>query len=150
MKQRLFGAVLSGVMAVSVAMVGAQAQSMKMADAKKPAALGTVRIIRNVTADGKPLAAGTYMLRVSDEMPAPVVGQSVDESRWVEFVQGTTVKGRELATVLTKDALKSMTREDKSAAPASAKVEMLKGNDYMRVWVNHGGTQYLIHLAVTK
>lgn len=156
MKQKSFGAVLFGLVAVSVTMVGAQ---MKPADTKAAMApkasmaamsLGSVNISRNVTADGKPLAAGTYTLRVSDDKVAAVVGQTADESRWVEFLQGTTVKGREMATVLTKDALKSMTREDKSAAPGSAKVEMLKGNDYMRVWVNHMGVQYLIHLSVTK
>lgn len=142
MKQRLFGAVLAGLMAVSVAMVGAQA--------KKPASLGAVTIGKNVMADGKALAKGTYTLRVSDEMPTPVVGQSADEARWVEFVQGGTVKGREIATVLSKEALKAMTREDKSAAPSASKVEMLKGDDYMRVWVNHAGNQYLIHLTVAK
>ena len=25
----------------------------------------------------------------------------------------------------------------------------LKGNDYMRVWINHGGKNYLIHLTTT-
>ncbi len=146
MTKRLFGAVLAGLMAVSVAMVGAQSKDT----AKKPASLGAVTIGKNVMADGKALAKGTYTLRVSDEMPTPVVGQSADEARWIEFVQGGTVKGREIATVLSKEALKAMTREDKSPAPSGAKVEMLKGDDYMRVWVNHAGLQYLIHLTIAK
>lgn len=153
MKQNRFGAVLCGLIAVSAVLVGAQAKPADTKGTMAPMAamsLGSVKITRNVTADGKPLAAGTYMLRVSDEKVAAVVGQSADESKWVEFVQGGTVKGREMATVLSKDALKAMTREDKSAAPGTAKVEMLKGNDYMRVWVNHKGTQYLIHLAAAK
>jgi hypothetical protein len=25
---------------------------------------------------------------------------------------------------------------------------MLKGNEYLRIWVNRGGNQYLIHLPV--
>ncbi|TAK16341.1 MAG: hypothetical protein EPO35_05615 [Acidobacteria bacterium] len=116
--------------------------------AKKPASLGSVKIGRSVMADGKPLAAGTYTLRVSDETPAAVVGQSPDETRWVEFVQAGAVKGRELATVLSKDALKQMTRKSAPPAAGSAKVELLKGDDYIRVWVNAGGTQYLIHLAL--
>jgi hypothetical protein len=147
MKQRLFGAVLAGVMAVGVTVVGAQTSGMA---AKKSASLGSVTISRNVEADGKPLTKGTYMLRISDEMPTPVVGQSADETRWVEFVQGGAVKGREMATVLTKDALKAMTKEDAATAPGTAKVELLKGDDYLRVWVNHAGTQYLIHLAIAK
>ncbi len=145
MKQKLFGAVLAGVMAVSVAGLGAQA---------KPATgLGSITLPKNVMADGKPLAKGTYTLRVSDMAPSAVVGQSADESKWIEFVQGGTVKGRELATVLTKDTLKTIStaKKEASAAPASAKVEELKGGDgYLRVWVNRGGMQYLIHLTEAK
>lgn len=146
MKQGRFGAVLAGLIAVSVAIAGAQATGA----AKKPTSLGSVKIARAVMADGKALAAGSYSLRVSDEMPAPVVGQSADEARWVEFVQGGAVKGREMATVLSKDALKAMAKKGGSTAPGTAKVEMLKGDDYIRVWVNHAGMQYLIHLSVAK
>jgi hypothetical protein len=137
MTGRILGAVLVAVVAVSGA-VSAQ---------KKTVSLGSVKIGRNVVADGKPLPAGTYVLRVSDEMPAKVVGQTLDESRWIEFLQGGQVKGRELATVLSKDALKDLTR--KSAAPpaGSPRVQLLKGGDYYRVWINAGGTQYLIHLG---
>jgi len=36
----------------------------------------------------------------------------------------------------------------KDAPPSmnASKVEMLKGDDYVRVWINRGGTHYLIHL----
>jgi len=146
-QQGLFGAVLAGLMLVSVAFVGAQAKDA----AKKPTSLGSVTIGKNVTADGKALAKGTYMLRVSDEMPAAVVGQSADEARWVEFLQGGTVKGREMATVLSKDALKAMAKKGSSAAPETVKVEELQGGDnILRVWVNRGGVQYLIHLSIAK
>ena len=82
---------------------------------KKPAAsastLGSVHIPRNVTADGQALAAGTYSLRVSDTPVTPVVGQPPSETKWVEFVQGTSVKGREIATVVTtEDAKRSPSR----------------------------------------
>jgi hypothetical protein len=141
MTQRILGAMLTAVVAVSGA-VSAQTT------AKKPASLGSVKIGRSVMADGKALAAGTYTLRVSDVMPAAVVGQSPEETRWVEFVQGTEVKGRELATVLSKDALKQLTRKSAPPAAGSSKVELLKGEDYIRVWVNSAGTQYLIHLSI--
>ncbi len=140
MTGRMLGAVLVALVAVSGA---ANAQTM----AKKTASLGSVKIGRSVMADGKPLAAGTYTLRVSDEMPAKIVGQTLDESRWIEFLQGGQVKGRELATVLSKSALKDLTRKSAAPAPGSAKVQLLKGGDYVRVWVNAGGTQYLIHLG---
>lgn len=146
MKQGVFGAVLAGLMAVCVVAVGAQAK-----DATKPVSLGSVKIPAAVIADGKPLAAGTYMLRVSDEAPAAVVGQAADEAKWVEFFQGATVKGREMATVLSKDTLKKMAKKDASPVPDGARVEMLQGGDkIMRVWVNHAGMQYLIHLTVAK
>lgn len=147
MKMKVFGAMLVGVMVTGAAVVGAQAMA---GTAKKAASLGSVRIAKNVMADGKALAVGTYTLRVSDEMPTAVVGQSSDEARWIEFVQGSTVKGREMATVLSKDALKSMAKKGGSTAPGSAKVEMLKGDEYIRVWVNHAGVQYLIHLTIAK
>jgi hypothetical protein len=36
----------------------------------------------------------------------------------------------------------------KYAPPASgaSKVQMLKGNDDLRIWINRGGTHYLMHL----
>ena len=33
------------------------------------------------------------------------------------------------------------------ARRAGRKVELLKGDDYLRVWINRGGTNYLIHLV---
>ena len=143
MTGKMFRAMLAAIVVVGAVSGATSAQTM----AKKPASLGSVKIARSVMADGKPLPAGTYMMRVSDEMPAKVVGQTLAESRWIEFMQGGQVKGRELATVLSKDALNDMTR--KSAAPAvgSSKVQLLKGGDYIRVWVNASGTNYLIHLG---
>lgn len=147
MNQRRFGAVLASLVSVCVMVAGAQTTG---GAAKKVTSLGSVKIAHNVMADGKALAAGTYMLRVSDEMPAAVVGQTADESRWIEFVQGGAVKGREMATVLSKDALKAMAKKEAPPAAGTAKVELLKGDDYIRVWVNRGGAQYLIHLTVAK
>lgn len=142
MTGRILKAMLAAVVLVGAVSGAASAQAM----AKKPASIGSVKI-GSVMADGKPLAAGTYALRVSDEMPAKVVGQTLDESRWIEFTQGGQVKGRELATVLSKDALKDLTKKAAAPAAGSAKVQLLKGGDYIRVWVNAGGTQYLIHLG---
>ena len=34
----------------------------------------------------------------------------------------------------------------KKPGPGTATVELLKGNDYLRVWINRGGNNYLIHL----
>ena len=142
MRQVLSGAAVAVVMAISALPAAAQAA--------KPVVLGSAHLAKAVMADGKSLAAGTYSLRVSDEKPAPVVGQTADESRWIEFVQGGTVKGREMATVLSKDALKELAKKGGAPAAGTVKVEKLKGDDYIRIWANKGGTQYLIHLAMAK
>ncbi|HET9370327.1 MAG TPA: hypothetical protein VFO19_08765 [Vicinamibacterales bacterium] len=111
--------------------------------------LGSARLPRAVVANGQPLAAGTYTIRLTNESPSAVVGQTPAESRWVEFVQGGQVKGKEVATVLTGEEAKSVVKGKRPAAGA-AQVELLKGEEYVRVWVNRGGTNYLVHLAVAK
>ena len=35
-----------------------------------------------------------------------------------------------------------------SLAPNGAKVETLKGGDYVRLWINKGGNHYLVHFPV--
>ena len=60
-------------------------------------ALGTVHIPRAVKADGKPLPAGTYQVRLTAEESKPdAAGASEKLERWVEFVQKGSVKGREV------------------------------------------------------
>jgi hypothetical protein len=108
--------------------------------------LGSVHIPRNVMADGKPLKAGTYRLRLTaDNATPPAAGQTPQYERWVEFLQGNKVVGREVVSVVPRDEI-SQVAQDKPPAPGGSKVELLKGNDYLRVWVNRGGTHYLIHL----
>jgi hypothetical protein len=112
----------------------------------KMQALGSVRIPKGVTANGQPLAAGTYTVRLSGEGPVPgKAGQTADLSRWCEFVQSNEVKGKELCTVLTSSEVGAVVK-DAPPASGSSKVQMLKGNDYLRVWINRGGTHYLMHL----
>jgi hypothetical protein len=115
---------------------------------QKPASLGQVKIARDVMANGQRLAAGTYTVRLTGEQGKAVVGQTPDESQWVEFVQGQDVKGREVATALSSAEAKKVL---KGLAPSdSPSSELLKGGDYIRVRVARGGTRYLVHLAVAK
>ena len=110
-------------------------------------ALGTVRIPRAVKADGKPLPAGSYQVRLTTDPSKPdAVGQTEKLERWVEFVQGKEVKGREVVTIGPSSETK-LVQKDSPPAANSSKVQMLKGNDYMRVWINKGGNYYLIHLV---
>lgn len=107
----------------------------------------SVRIPQAVSANGQPLAPGTYVLRLAADEVTPVVGQPVDSERWVEFVQGSDVKGKELATVVSAGDLKAVLK-GAPPAPGTARVQTLAGRDYVRVWANHGGTSYIVHLAV--
>jgi hypothetical protein len=132
------GLVAVSVVGTSAALIGAQAGS---------ASLGSVRVPVKVMADGQPLAAGTYTLRLSDEAVPPVVGQTPAESHWVEFRQSGQVKGRELATVLTTDEAKQISKEG-LPAPGVTRVQRLKGDEYLRIWINRAGTNYLVHLAI--
>ena len=111
--------------------------------------LGSVRVPRQAVANGESLAAGTYSVRlVSGPVPG-AVGQTPEESKWVEFVQGSAVKGKEVATVMTADEVKKIA-EDAMPAPGRSKVQILRGNDYVRVWINRANTHYLVHLALSK
>lgn len=110
--------------------------------------LGTARIPKAVTADGKPLAAGTYQVRLTPQEATPAaVGTTEKLERWVEFVQGGSAKGREVASIVPASEAK-LVAKDAPPAPNTVKVQMLKGNDYLRLWFNKGGNLYLVHLAV--
>jgi hypothetical protein len=111
-------------------------------------ALGTVRIPKAVKADGKPLAAGTYQVRLTTEEAKPdAVGTSGKLERWVEFLKAGKVVGREVATIVPQNEI-AMVQKDTPPHPGGSKVEMLKGGDYLRVWINRGGNHYLVHLPV--
>jgi hypothetical protein len=110
--------------------------------------LAKVNIPRAVVANGQPLAAGTYTLRLSAEVVAPVAGETPTGSRWIEFVQGSQVMGREAPTVVAAGPDAQTILKGPGPPPGTARVELLKGEDYLRIWVNRNGTQYLIHLPV--
>ena len=111
--------------------------------------LGSVNVSRAVKANGEALPAGTYTLRLIPEDLSKVVGQTPSESRWVEFVKGGKVVAKEVATVLTGAEVKAVVD---GAAPAAgtSQTQILKGNDYLRIWITRGGTHYLVHLTVPK
>ena len=110
-------------------------------------ALGSVRIPRSVKADGKDLKAGTYQVRLTAQDALPTV-PGITMERWVEFVQGGKVVGREVVSIVPAAEMKDlMPGPDAGKAPSSgARVEMLKGNDYLRVWISRAGVSYLIHM----
>jgi hypothetical protein len=110
--------------------------------------LGSVTLGRAVMANGQRLAAGTYQVRLTSDEPKPAVGQTPSAERFVEFVRGGKVVGREVATVIPASEIGQVAEGGK--ARTGTRVEMLKGDDYLRVWINRGGTNYLIHLPPAK
>jgi hypothetical protein len=107
--------------------------------------LGTVTLSSKVMADGKPLPAGTYQVRLTGDEPKPGPGQSPEAEKYVEFVRGGKVVAREVATVIPAAEIDKVIKSGK-VRPNSSKVEKLKGDDYVRVWINRGGNNYLINL----
>jgi hypothetical protein len=130
------------------ALVGALASGVP-ASAQAPAApgtsLGSVTLSRAVMANGQRLAAGTYQVRLTADEPKPGVGQSPSAERYVEFVRGGKVAGREVATVIPAAEIDQVA-EGPRPRTGSSRVDLLKGDDYVRVWINRGGVNYLIHL----
>ena len=108
-------------------------------------ALGSVRLPKAVKADGKTLAAGTYTVRVTGQAATPdAKGQTPGLERWVEFVQKGEVKGREVVTIVPQAEI-GQVQKDTPPKANSSKVEMLKGGDYLRLWINRGGNYYLVY-----
>jgi hypothetical protein len=91
------------------------------------------------------LPAGTYQVRLTNDTPKPGVGQSPESARYVEFVRGGKVVGREVATVVPQAEIAQVADGPRPPAGGS-RVELLKGNDYVRVWINRAGTHYIIHM----
>src|SRR5450759_3118742 len=108
-------------------------------------ALGSVHIPKSVKADGKSLAAGTYQVRLTSQTAMPdAKGQTASLERWVEFVKGGKVAGREVVTIIPQSEIDKV-QKDAPPHANSAKVETLKGCDYVRLWINKGGNHYLVH-----
>lgn len=116
------------------------------ANAPDAMALGTVRLPKGVKADGKGLPAGSYQVRLTaDEAKPDAKGSSQKLERWVEFVKGGKVVGREVVSIVPAAEAK-LVQKDTPPPSGGSKVEALKGGDYVRVWINKGGNYYLVHL----
>ena len=137
MRHGVVAGALAAVLMVFTAEAGAQ-----------QTALGTVSLRQAVMADGQRLAAGSYQVRLTQDKPAPVAGLSPDSSQYVEFVSGGKVVGRAAATVIPQAEIAQVADGPRPGANSS-RVDVLKGGDYVRVWINRSGVNYLIHLPAT-
>src|SRR5262249_47349223 len=141
MKKWLF----AGILGAALAAVGMPTAHVS-AQTPSNMALATVHLTKKVMAGGSALEPGTYQLRLTTDHPQAAAGESPDSEVFVEFVKGGKVAAREVATVVSKDDIKSVAKGESAPASGTAKVELLKGNDYIRIWANKGGTNYLVHL----
>src|SRR5471030_1218214 len=132
------------------ALLGAFAASSAFAQSgmSGTTSLGTVHLGKNVMADGKPLAAGAYQVRLTTDEPKPAVGQTPSAERYVEFLRGGKVVGREVATVVSAEDIGKIAKGAKPKAGGSM-FQLLKGGDYSRVWINRGGTNYIINFPIS-
>ena len=144
--------ILAGTLLAGDALAQHKAPNQQPTTAETPeaptgeVALGTVRLPRAVSADGKPLPAGTYTVRVTAQEAKPeAVGTTESLERWAEFLQKGEVKGREVVTIVPASEVKVVAKDAPPRA-GTPKVQMLRGNEYLRVWFNRGGTHYLVHL----
>jgi hypothetical protein len=143
---------LVGTVAAALLSVTAAAQTPQGQVPAAETSLGSVRIPRAVMANGQPLPAGTYQVRLTAEAPQPTVpGIAMD--RWAEFVQGGKVVGREVVSIVPAAEVSQMHSRDRGGprpASGASRVEMLKGDEFLRVWINRGGVNYLIHMPPSK
>ncbi len=153
MKVYIFSGLMCGaLLAVPPGSLAGQAPSGKPAGTQAAGSdmtarmLGTVRLTRNVMANGELLRAGRYQVRLTEQEAKPAApGATPRFERWVEFVQGGEVKGREVVSIVPQDEIAQVSESGRVPAGGS-RVEMLKGNEFVRVWINRSGTHYLIHM----
>jgi len=106
-----------------------------------------VHVPESFLANGQLLAAGDYEMRVTTDHPEPAAGQSPAGECWVEFVKAEVAVGREVASVIPDSGIADVAKAP-APRPNSARVEILKGGEYLRIWFNVDATNYLIHLPV--
>jgi hypothetical protein len=111
----------------------------------RASALGSVHLTHAVIADGKPLAAGLYLLRLTDDESRPSVGKSPNADRWIEFVKDGRVAAREVATVVSVKDTDTIALRSPPLANQS-RVDVLKEGNYVRISINRGGTKYIIKM----
>lgn len=112
-----------------------------------PSVLTTVQITAPVMAGETRLEPGTYEIRLTGEHLKPLPGQSEDSEVVVEFVKDGMVVARDGSEVVPGDTKPVGTSG--GSAPR-ARVERLKGDEFLRISVNKDAERYLIHLPIAR
>jgi hypothetical protein len=68
---------------------------------------------------------------------------------WIEFLRSGVVAGREVATVISADEIDKVAKGPRPK-PNASRVDVLKGGDYVRVWINRGNDNYLINMPPAR
>jgi len=113
----------------------------------EPAVVGTIRLTQPVLADGQAIASGVYQVRATSEHPTPAAGQSGTGECWVQLLQNGQIVGREVATVIPDSEIADVAKGPRPA-PNAARVDVLKGGDYLRAWINYGGANYIVNFPI--
>lgn len=148
MKPLILGAAFAGLLVASAASAQTSPFAVAKCDAGS-ATFGNIRLPQAVLADGKPLVAGTYQVRLTNEHLTPAVGQSPNAECWVEFLKNGAVAGREVATVIAADDI-GIVAKGPGPKPNGTRVDPLKGGEYIRVWINTGGNNYIVNMPVAR
>ena len=112
--------------------------------------LGTVRLGQPAMAGSTTLQPGTYEIRLTGEHVKPLAGQSEESGQYVEFVMNGTVAAKAAAEVIAASTGAVGTSGATGGAVSRARVEMLRGNEFLRISMNKGGERFLIHLGVAN
>ena len=105
----------------------------------------TVQITQQVMAGGKPLAPGSYQIWITDERPDVGAGAPSQNQRVVQFVQNEKVVATEIAEVFTRGEPQAVGTSG-GAGASRARVEILRGGEFLRVSINDPDARFLIHL----
>jgi hypothetical protein len=108
--------------------------------------LPTVTIPQAVTANGQPLAPGTYQIRITVERPSLPSGIPSDAQRWVEFLADGKIVAREIAEVLPLDGGATPVGTSSATPSRPPVVQLLKEGDFVRVSLREAGQRYLVYL----
>ena len=112
-----------------------------------PSVLGNVQISDAVLIGDTTLHAGRYELRLTGEHLTPLPGQSEESEQVVEFVKDGIVVAKDAAEVLPAAATPVGTSGRQNAL---ARVERLKGDEFLRISMTKDGERFLIHLPLAK
>lgn len=105
----------------------------------------TVTLNQSVMVDGKPLAAGTYEIWVTNERPDVGAGAPSDAQRVVEFARNNQVVARTIAEVFPGGGREAVGTSGNTGT-ARARAQVLRGGEFVRVSFSDAEGRFLIHL----